>query len=507
MKLFEVKKENRVYTETTFGHNLILAPTQVGKTTNWVLPQMEAWIKSPEKPHIIVTDPKGELFSKTAKLALGEGYDVKVFNLKEPSYSHKYNLLEDVYDEYMIEFNKIKHLLNFDEIKNSDKPIVEYYRQLESLNIYLDLSKVKSKIDMIGTALIKENEGGVDSQPYFRDAPRMIVKAAISYLLELSVLRDNKNKFNLQSLKAFMASEAFKIKGEETIFFKKVVSDLPNHHLIKIFLQSEDIRNLGGFLITANDQLSKFTYSIGQITSSSDFNIENFVQDIEPTILYVLIPTTDEELFDVAKLLIEQLTDNIIRKADERPDRKLPRRVEVMLEEMGNLPTIGKIKTYLSEGLSRNFRYSMIIQSRTQLLDKYGENIAEIILSNSHNKIFFQNQSREEQDWISKQFNETTRMDKSTTGKDLSGINPYWHEQDVDLVTSFQVGKLEKGEALIITRTSPLEARFIRDEVLSPTINTRQINDKDFFELIDYRQNNINLSDLIYQDAIAKPWS
>lgn len=506
MKLFSVKKEHRVYTESTFGHNFILAPTQVGKTTNWVNPQLEAWMKSPEKPHIIVTDPKAEIFSKMALLAMGQGYDVKVFNLKDPNYSHKYNLLEDAYDEYWINFSQIRHLLDFDRILKSAKPLAEYYQQLDDLDIYLDLSKVKNKIDLIGEALIKDNEGGVDHQPYFKEAPRMLVKASITYLLEISILKGTKDKFNLQALNAFLSSDAFNVVKEETNFYSKVVKVLPNDHLIRQYYKKEDLKNLGSFLITANEQISNFSYSIGALTSSSDFNYLNFTQDIQPTILFVLIPTIDTHLFDVTKLLIEQLTDNIIREADKLPNRRLPRRVEFMLEELGQLPKINKIANYLSEGLSRNFRYSMVLQSRSQLLNTYGDHITNVIISNCHNKIFFQNNEREEQDWISKQFNQTTKMEKSTTGKDIAEINPYWHEQDVDLVTSFQVGKLERGEALILTRTSPLEARFIRDEELSPSIKHRQINEQQFFSTIGHQTTIINPKNLIFKDAIRKPW-
>lgn len=507
MSLIKIKKEHRVYTENTYGHNLILAPTQVGKTSNWVIPQIELWLRSPEKPNIIVTDPKSEVFSKLATVALSEGYDVKVFNLKNPSLSHHYNFLEDIYDSYMEQYLPIKNQLDFNKILSSNQPVIEYNNQLKEKGIYLDLSTVMKKINLIGDALIEEYKSGSEGNEYFKNAPRMLVKAAITYLLELSILRDSKSRFNLQSVNVFLSSEAFQITGDSTTFYDNVVKNLPSDHLVRTYYKGEDLRNLGPFLIEANKQLSRFTYNIGQLTANSDFSAQNFCQSIDPTILFVLIPTTESDSFDIAKLLVEQLTDNIIRYADRLAERKLPRRLEVVLEEMGNLPAIDKIGTYLSEGLSRNFRYSMIIQTRNQLLDKYGEYVSSIILSNTHNKIFFQNADRDEQDWISKQFNETIKMDKSTTGKQLSQINPYWHEEKDDLVNSFQVGLLDKGEALILTRNGPIESNFIHESILSPTVYQRQITDQQFFDTIRYKNATLPINQIAYLDAIKQPWS
>ena len=44
---------------------------------------------------VVITDPKGELFSDTAEMFRSEGYEVKVFNLVHPEHSDSWNCMSD----------------------------------------------------------------------------------------------------------------------------------------------------------------------------------------------------------------------------------------------------------------------------------------------------------------------------------------------------------------------------------------------------------------------------
>mgnify|MGYP005935509415 CR=1 FL=1 len=57
---------------------------------------------------LVFTDPKGELYRKLTKYLETKGYDVKVFNLVNPTYSNAANFIKFVEDETDAEiFSKI----------------------------------------------------------------------------------------------------------------------------------------------------------------------------------------------------------------------------------------------------------------------------------------------------------------------------------------------------------------------------------------------------------------
>ena len=89
----------------------------------------------------IFTDPKGELYDKTAGYLKSNGYEIKVLNLVRPQLSDGYN------------------------------PLMHISSELD--------------VDVIANTIVKgqKSEGGASSEPYWDDMAEMLLKALIYYLM------------------------------------------------------------------------------------------------------------------------------------------------------------------------------------------------------------------------------------------------------------------------------------------------------------------------------------
>ena len=68
---------------TDNSHELIIGGTRSGKTSRLINPQIQTLANSKEKPSMIISDVKGELFDFHGKLLEDKGYEVLVLNLKK----------------------------------------------------------------------------------------------------------------------------------------------------------------------------------------------------------------------------------------------------------------------------------------------------------------------------------------------------------------------------------------------------------------------------------------
>ena len=74
-----IMKPNKVWVDNGGYHNLVIGSTGAGKTQTTVLPMVNLLAKHDES--MIITDPKGELYEKTANLLRNKGYKIIVINL------------------------------------------------------------------------------------------------------------------------------------------------------------------------------------------------------------------------------------------------------------------------------------------------------------------------------------------------------------------------------------------------------------------------------------------
>ncbi|MBQ6813861.1 MAG: type IV secretory system conjugative DNA transfer family protein, partial [Methanobrevibacter sp.] len=81
-------------------HTLIIGTTGSGKTTFVLEPAIRVYAHSAEKPCMVITDPKGELYNNHSIQLREEGYRLMVIDLRNPYASSRWNPMENAFNMY-----------------------------------------------------------------------------------------------------------------------------------------------------------------------------------------------------------------------------------------------------------------------------------------------------------------------------------------------------------------------------------------------------------------------
>ncbi len=82
------------------AHALVIGATGSGKTTTFINPMIQIIGATSAGSSMIITDPKGELFSLHSKYLQSRGYDMMVLDLRDTYSSYRWNPLESIWDMY-----------------------------------------------------------------------------------------------------------------------------------------------------------------------------------------------------------------------------------------------------------------------------------------------------------------------------------------------------------------------------------------------------------------------
>ena len=97
-------------------HALVLGTTGTGKTQIIVSPTIRILAHSAQKPSMIISDPKGELYRDHANVLKDEGYRIMVLDLEDPFTSSRWNPMENAFDLYQRATNLEKEVKKFTDV-------------------------------------------------------------------------------------------------------------------------------------------------------------------------------------------------------------------------------------------------------------------------------------------------------------------------------------------------------------------------------------------------------
>ena len=199
---------------------------------------------------------------------------------------------------------------------------------------------------------------------------------------------------------------------------------------------------LGSILSSTFEPLNIYIKSseLTKMLSTSEFSIDSLDVD-QPTAVYIVTPDENSNYASITGILISQIMNHYIRLAHEKYSGRLKRRVNLCIEELGNLGenAIPNLAHLMSAGRSRNIRTSIVLQSFSQLDDMYGKSTAEMIVSNADTIIAYRTNCWDTLEELSRKFGE--RQVK------YSG-----HIVNERLITASQIGAMETGRVLVLIR-------------------------------------------------------
>lgn len=339
-------KGKHIYVDPSEAHILVDGRTGMGKSlcvsTTYAINCLLC------SENIVVIDPKGEIHERTIHIARKK-HKVIVINFRDPEFSKDcWNPLFSPYCNYNKSNPKCKDL--------ADSQITDTAFCLFSLN---------------------EN-----ADPFWDEAARTLFSGLVRGLFE----KGDKSEITLDSIACMCEMSEETLNGSTLI--KHFADQFDPTSIVRRQLSSyvnapKDTR--GSIHSVFANGISIFGRNNGliKLLSNDTIDIEHLDVDEQPLALYIIIPDEVQTYDQLAALLIKQLLTHFIRLAYDKYNGHLPRRLNVILEEMSIIgKSIPDLDRVLSAGRSRNIRMMLVTQNaQSQLSDIYGKSKAEAILS------------------------------------------------------------------------------------------------------------------------------
>ena len=332
---------------------LVVGGSGSGKSASYSIPNAHQMLGS-----YVFTDPKGELYDRTAGYLKEHGYKIKVLNLVHPQYSDGYN------------------------------PLLHISSEID--------------VDVIANTIVKgqKSEGG-GSDPFWDDSAETLLKALIYYLMATRPEEEQ----NLASC-AEMVRAANSNGGSNLL--TELMSQLPYDHPARMNYKSIEIapeKTYSSILSTLQSKLGKFdSKEIAELTSTDTIDFEEIGS--QKTAVYVISSDTHGAYDFLLTIFFAQMIQQLYDFADNNGG-KLKERTYFILDEFANIGRIPDFDKKISTSRSRGISFSVILQNLDQLEAIY-EKANETIIGNCDTHVFLGSNSQKTVEYFSKALGEKT---------------------------------------------------------------------------------------------------
>ena len=332
---------------------LVVGGSGSGKSASYSIPNAYQLLGS-----YVFTDPKGELYDKTAGYLKANGYEIKVLNLVKPQNSDGYN------------------------------PLMHISSEID--------------VDVIANTIVKgqkTGDGGAD--PFWDDSAEMLLKALIYYLMATRPEEEQ----NLASCAELV--RAANSNGGSNLL-TELISKLPYDHPARMNYKSIEIapeKTYSSILSTLQSKLGKFdSKEIAELTSTDTIKFEDIGN--KKTAVYVISSDTHAAYDFLLTIFFSQMIQQLYNYADDNGGAlKVP--TYFILDEFANIGKIPDFDKKISTSRSRKISFSVILQNLDQLEAIY-EKSYETIIGNCDTHLFLGSNSYKTVEYFSKALGEKT---------------------------------------------------------------------------------------------------
>ena len=340
-----------VYVDGSDSHTLLIGSTGSKKSRLVVMPTVRILAASGE--NMIICDPKGEIYNRTSSFLSRSGYQVHTINLRNPSRGDGWNILSIPYELYRTgEIDKACEFLNDMTINlipiTAKDPYWDYSARDMLFGLILLLFKIcKESFQQNSTA---------NMQNVFRLKEELFCSTESSYIQRTSLW-----KYAKQDDLIRMRLNGTVICPEKTM---SCIISVFDQHLSFFSLQPQ----------------------VMEMLRESTFNINDF--GFGKNVFFIIMPDEKTTFHKLVVVFLKQLYELLIDTAFKKTDaNRFPVRINVVLDEFSSLPTVSDFPQMISASRSRNIRFFLIVQSKHQLRQRYGEETSTI-MSNCSNWVF-----------------------------------------------------------------------------------------------------------------------
>ena len=295
----------------------------------------------------LITDPKGELLRASGGLLKNKGYDVKVFNLIDPSQSDCYNPFVYVHNEKDV-LTLIDNLIKNTTPRNasSNDPF------WEKAEIALDSALMLYLIS--------------EAPPEERNFETML------YMMNFAEVREDDDQY----------------RSPLDMLFRALEEEQPNHVAVKqykVFKQAAG-KTAKSILISCGARLAVFDIAeLREVTSYDELELDTLGD--RKTALFLIMSDTDDSFNFLISMCYTQLFNLLCEKADDVYGGRLPVHVRCLIDECANIGQIPKLEKLVATIRSREISACLVLQAQSQLKAIYKDN-ADTIIGNMDTSIF-----------------------------------------------------------------------------------------------------------------------
>lgn len=353
-----------LYYDSAQIHSLIIATTASGKSRKHARQALMLMMKA--KENIVVNDCKREFYNDFAPLFKKKGYNVKLLELRNIEYSDGWNPLEIILKAY-------------EEGRVADA-------------------------DEYASDLVNGMVAPSNGEPIWQEGQKALIKALIMLVVDAPIPRKVKTLYTVSQILNILSnyqekpdvSECMKLhlKLKEQYYspLKRLIMMLPVDHCARIAfapVMSAADRTEASFLATALSTLYVFnSQKVAECLNRNDIDLKELVTGDKPTVLFVVNPDEKTTYDAIVRILYQQIYTVACQEANRLVPASLPRRLNMVLDEFGNLPALPKFESMISVSRSRNIIYYLYIQDFAQMDQLYGKDVGKVIRANCNLWLF-----------------------------------------------------------------------------------------------------------------------
>lgn len=395
---------------TADEHAMVLAPTRTGKTRQFLLPTIACLGLSGEC--MCMFDPKGELYGLTSDFLRERGYKVNRIDFSDPSRGNRWNPLYRAIKAYMGDGTDGSKTIS-DMLKKSDALIKEISSLTKAAKKHSekegDLSEAKSRLNeleleltsrlevaetevkRVTSLIIPRNPEKEGNAAFFNDGAESLIQMTLHYLASSPVCPEQAKTIHTASkliAEVCKPCKLTKTRGDGKVFaplIEEVHRLHPRHPAYAAMLNVDGSDNLGDFVTTAKGRLAPFTStSVARMMCDTDYPPDRLAD--EKTATFIIVPNDDDTYKQTAQMYFRQVYMMLVQRQDVLGGR-LPIRMNIIGEEFKQLPPFDAIDEKLSLCAGMGIRWTLVLQSLTQLQSAYEREDAATIMENCAIKV------------------------------------------------------------------------------------------------------------------------
>lgn len=379
--------------------------------------------RSVSKPEIaqancsyIICDPKGELLRDCAEFLLHEGYDIKVFNLKE---GHR-----------------------------------------RCGNMYNPFHYLRSEADCVQlvTLLFRATtpKGTHSSDPFWERAEETLITALVLYLY-LEGEPEDKNfatiMFLLRNAQASEEDENARNPVDE--LFMEVEAEKGAGHIAVQYWQAYKLaagKTAKSILIMASSRLKHFMLSeIADMTMEDEMDLASLGE--RKRAIFICTPVNDTSFNYLVSMMYMQAFQQLYDRAEQKYGGRLPHHVRFIMDEFYNTPPPDRFDNVLSTCRSYNLSCAVILQDIGQIKTMF-EKEWESLIAQCDQFLYLGGNDTATYKYVSERLGKETIFSKTTSLSRGTHGSSSQNDQKVgtDLMTPDAIGKMDNQYSILFVR-------------------------------------------------------